>query len=312
MGEVNSFNSRRFQLEQLADGVYAAIHAFHDKVEWAGCNAGIIDLGDRTIVFDSFEILPAAKDLRAAAETLTGRPVHAVINSHYHNDHIWGNQVFYPDTDIISTPITRDLIATEGMNEVQWYRDEAQKQLDVLKVRYSTACDQSILATLPELHVCLPNLTFTGSLIFNGSKRSAELIAYEGGHCGSDAILYLPDDGVVFMEDLLFIDMHPYLPDGNPYEIKHILDHVRKLQAETFVPGHGRVGKIADLDWMDAYIDTLDELVREAIEHGATEADIEKLAMPENYQTLIFPSFFRANMKFLYQKQITSRAGSAQ
>ena len=49
MIKANSFNSRHFRLESLADGVYAAIHA---EDGWAICNAGIVDLGDRTMVFD--------------------------------------------------------------------------------------------------------------------------------------------------------------------------------------------------------------------------------------------------------------------
>ena len=50
---IVSFESRHFRLEQLADGVYACINA---DGGWAICNAGIIDLGNRTLVFDAFHI----------------------------------------------------------------------------------------------------------------------------------------------------------------------------------------------------------------------------------------------------------------
>ncbi len=59
MSNISTFTSRHFNLEQLADGVYAAIHA---EEGWAICNAGIIDLGDRTLVFDSFMSPQAAID----------------------------------------------------------------------------------------------------------------------------------------------------------------------------------------------------------------------------------------------------------
>jgi glyoxylase-like metal-dependent hydrolase (beta-lactamase superfamily II) len=83
--------SKHFRLEQLLDGVYAAIGI---PGSGSGSNAGIIDLGDRTLVFDTFLTPQAGDDLRAAAEHLTGRPVAAVINSHWHADHIHGNQAF--------------------------------------------------------------------------------------------------------------------------------------------------------------------------------------------------------------------------
>jgi cyclase len=317
MGNKNSFSTRHFRLEQLAEGVYAAIHA---EGGWAICNAGIIDLGDRTIVFDTFMTPDAAGDLRDVAESLTGRPVHAVINSHPHNDHIWGNQIFSKDVDIISTSRTRDLIETEGPLEAQGFQDVSQQRLEALEaqlteardetalalIRYAIIYYQAIIATLPKLQLRLPNITFTDELTFSGPKRSAKLITFEGAHSGSDAILHLPEDGIVFMADLLFIGVHPYLPDGDPEKIQRIMTQVRKLQAKTFVPGHGPVGQAYHLDWMDEYIDTLNSLVREAIKKGATEEEIGKIALPREYQHLIFPSFFPANMKFLYQRQLRS------
>jgi cyclase len=87
--------SRHFQLEQLAEGVYAAIALAGGG---SGSNAGMIDLGDRTLVFDTFLTPQAADELRAAAEHLLGRPVAYVINSHWHCDHIQGNQAFGGET----------------------------------------------------------------------------------------------------------------------------------------------------------------------------------------------------------------------
>jgi len=322
MSDTNSFNSRHFRLEQLSAGVYAAINAVDG---WAISNAGIIDLGDTTLVFDSFISPVAARDLREAAEKLTGRPIHAVINSHSHNDHIWGNQAFSSDVDIISTTKTRELIQSEGPAEVQYYHEVAQKRLEALEAQLAEAREetlrahlrvyivyfQAITATLPELQIRLPNLTFTGDLAFNGPKRSANLVSFEGGHSGSDAILYLPDDGIVFMADLLFIGGHPYLPDGDPDKIQQILAEIREFQAKIFVPGHGPVGQASHLNWMDEYIDTLNGLVREAIKNGTTKEEMDKILMPKEYQPLIFPSFFSANLQFLYQRQTILEAEHA-
>jgi TatD DNase family protein len=70
--------SKHFRLEELSDGVYAAIHIAGGA---AISNAGIVDLGDRTVVYDAFMSPQAADDLRSAAEALLGRPIDAVINS---------------------------------------------------------------------------------------------------------------------------------------------------------------------------------------------------------------------------------------
>ncbi len=308
------FSSRHFTLQRLAEGVYAAINA---PEGWAICNAGIIDLGDRTLVYDAFTSPQAAEDLRQAAETLTGRPASLLVNSHYHNDHMWGNQAFGPQVDILSTAKTRQLILTEGASEVKWYSETAQKRLDALEERLAKSQSdverqqlvpaiynyQAIAAALPILEVRLPNLTFTGEMIFQGSKRSARLIPYENGHCGSDAILYLPDDSIVFMEDTLFIDCHPYLGDGDPEVIQRILAEVKLLHPSVVVPGHGPVGSIEQLDILDGYINQLKTLADEAIRHGVPEEELARTAIPDEYRHFIFSMFFSVNLQFMYQQR---------
>jgi len=63
--------SPHFSLHELSEGVYAALHA---PGGWAQSNAGIVDLGDRTLVYDAFLSPLATRDLLAAAQALTGRP----------------------------------------------------------------------------------------------------------------------------------------------------------------------------------------------------------------------------------------------
>jgi cyclase len=307
------YSSRHFDLHQLAEGVYAAINA---PEGWAICNAGIIDLGDRTLVYDTFTAPQAAEDLRQAAEILTGRPAQRVINSHFHNDHIWGNQAFGPQVEIISTAKTRDLIITEGAAEVASYREVAPARLEALEKQYMEASDeyvrqqlrpmiydyQAIVAALPILQPRLPDLTFTGEMTFHGTKRTARLIPYDNGHCGSDAILYIPGDNIVFMEDLLFIDCHPYLADGDPDVIQRILGEVKALNPSIVVPGHGPVGSLEHLDVLDRYISQLKSLAEEAIKNGFSEDDLSKISVPSEYRHFLFSVFFTTNLQFIFRR----------
>jgi glyoxylase-like metal-dependent hydrolase (beta-lactamase superfamily II) len=105
-----------FLLERVADGVYAALAR-----PGAGAlgNAAIVDLGDRALVFDTFLMPQAARGLRGAAESLTGRPVAYVVNSHFHADHVCGNQVF-ADATIIATEQTRGLAAFGRTYNSSW------------------------------------------------------------------------------------------------------------------------------------------------------------------------------------------------
>lgn len=213
--------SRHFALQMLRDGVYAAIAA---DGGWAICNAGIVDLGDRAIVFDTFVNQNAAAELRDAALRLTGKPVDYVINSHYHSDHVKGNQAF-AGAKVVSTTQTREMMMKAKVrydNDVERLRKDVQQDLEshlanpgdpdsILFEGY----DRGHLDGLPTLRYTLSDVTFDRGMKFHGSKRTAEAVTYGGGHTASDAILYLPDEKVVFMGDLLFVACHPYLADGN-------------------------------------------------------------------------------------------------
>ncbi len=111
MSTPNTTLSRHFTIHELAEGVFAAVATGGGA---AISNSGIIDLGNLTVIYDTFLTPQAARDLLAAARYLTGREPEIIINSHYHNDHIWGNQVFSPQAHIISTTETYHLIQTEG------------------------------------------------------------------------------------------------------------------------------------------------------------------------------------------------------
>jgi len=309
-------DSKHFRLQQLTDGVYAAIH-IHGGA--AIGNAGIVDLGDRTLIYDTFLTPQAAEDLRIAAEALTGRPIDAVLNSHWHNDHIWGNQVFGANTEIVSTEETRRLfIATRGHGAYDSFMANAETNLESTRAQFQATEEegqrrqlalwidyhQSVVEAKPILQVRAPNLTFAQRLAFHGTDRSAELIAFVGGHTESDAVLFLPQEEIAFMSDLLFIGHHPYLGGGDPERLLRILEAVSDLAPKLLVPGHGPVGMADSLTQMGQYVHTLDGLARTMVEDGEAEETVDAMAIPEPYDDWLFASFFPGNMHFLYQRRL--------
>src|SRR5882724_3560786 len=167
--------SKHFNLKQLAPGIWAAIQ--NDNYGHAICNAGIVDLGDKTVVFDPFMTPEAARDLKETAEYLTGRKVTLVIDSHYHNDHIRGNQVFVPGANIISTEWTRNIMAASEKEEQEWEKKNAAGRALAEKEKLKKAADsekqdlimwigyyEGINKSLPELKITVPDIAFSDSL----------------------------------------------------------------------------------------------------------------------------------------------------
>jgi len=314
MRKTSVTESKPFILHSLAEGVFAAIAEDGGS---AISNAGLIDLGGQVLVFDTFLTPQAALDLRRAATDMLGRIPNIVINSHYHNDHIWGNQVFVPEAQIVSSARTRDLIATAGVEEFQWYSANSAERLETIRAQYQNTNDEhqqkqlsmwigyyeGLVEALPQLTVCMPGITFDKHLEIYGNKLTAELITFEGGHTASDTVLHLPQEGVIFMSDLLFVGCHPYLADGDPFQHLNALKELSRLNATCFVPGHGPVGTSDDVKLMVAYIEQCLETAQTIVEEGhAYEEWIKELKIADHFQTWQLPQFYQTNIRFLCER----------
>jgi cyclase len=307
--------SKHFHIEPLADGVYAVIAS---EQGYAISNAGIVDIGDKTIIFDTFISPNAAKDLMKAAVQLGSHGALCVVNSHYHNDHIRGNQVFSPSVDIVSTTWTREAIAQNEPKEIQWEKEniprgiidakstltaeknpKPRRELAFLIVYYKAIIESHLL-----LKTRLPNITFEPpKLVIHGTQRTVELLSF-AGHTASDVVLYLPKEKIAFMSDLLFINIHPYLPSGFPESWKESLGTVEALGIETAVPGHGPVGRSPDLSVMTQYIQSLENIVANMVKSGRSIEEVSLQPVPSKFEDwlLFFDDFFVDNLRFLYKR----------
>jgi cyclase len=298
--------SEHFELAQLADGIYAAIAS---PGGLAFSNGGIVDLGNQTLVFDAFESPAAAGDLKSAAEQLTGHPVSYVIISHCHADHWGGNQVFAPETSIITTHAIREEMpdAIAWMVELKENPSELEQSIQESRERLETETDERQRASLrasihrmagwqavlPTLTPRYPEQTFSGRLVFHGTRRTAELVEVAPGHTASDAYLLLPGDRIVFMGDLGFLQSQPFMVYCDPQAWATQLEQMEMFDVETFVPGHGPLGTKADVALQRQYITLLEELVAQAVSDGLTVDETLQKTLPAPFDGWIRGSIAR-------------------
>jgi len=305
--------SEHFTYHELADGVWVAIVK---PTGLAASNSGIIDLGDRTLIFDTTLSPTSAIELRMLAENLTGRSVTYVLNSHWHQDHVFGNSVFSPTTEIYSTARTSELIAEKIPNimvefKKQWpenlkewtekakaAKDEAERLDYEDGVRFA----QSVIDTFPQLELRLPDHTFTDTIEFKGSKRTAEFVTFGGGHTDSDAFLHLPAERIIFTGDLLVVKNHPDLTSGHPREWLNILAKIKALNPAHLVPGHGELATVDDIAAKESYINTLIQMAEQNLHEGGTAESAAALPPPALTEGLDNEDAFERNMKFLHEE----------
>jgi cyclase len=311
--------SRHFTLENVGEGVYGAI-ATQDGL--AVGNAGIVDLGDSTVIFDTFSSHIAAADLKSVAERMTGRAVDTVVLSHAHRDHTKGSQAF-DGASILSTAKTLENMARRLEARTEKVRREGlaaiEKEVNVEFDAWisNPATDpsdkaiwesyrQSLLQGIEDYRIVVPNIGFESSVTLCGNRRKAQALTFGTGHSESDALLYLPEERTVFMGDLLFIGYQPYIGDGDLQGLLRTLDKVEALDARILVPGHGPIGVPADISKMRDYLDAAQKEVDAVRRGGGGVDEVRRRSLPPALQGLRWRAFWPENLEALY-KQMTER-----
>jgi cyclase len=305
-------HSEHFTYHELAEGVWAAIVI---QTGLAASNSGIVDLGDWTLIFDTTLSPASAIDLRNTAENLTGRPATYVFNSHWHQDHVFGNAAFAPETEIYASARTSEIIAEKiptimvefkkhWPNQLKEWAESAkvaQDEAERLDYEDGVRFAQAIIDTFPQLELRVPDHTFTDRLEFKGSERTVEFVTYGGGHTDSDAFLYLPTERIIFTGDLLVTKNHPGMSSSHPHEWLDILAKINVLDPVCLVPGHGELGTLADVTLIERYINDLLQMAEQNFRDGGTSESAATLQPPEFTEGWGNAEGFELSMRFLHE-----------
>lgn len=265
-----------FSLERVGPGVWAAFATPKGK---AGSNAGFVVGSDSVAVIDTFEDAGAARELLAAIRKITNLPVRYVVNTHYHIDHVAGNNVF--------AAAGATILAQENVRF--WERTENLKFFGA----EITPEQKSEVESLG-----LPRITYKhGVDIYLGSRRLE--VRSLPGHTGGDSIIAVPNARVVFCGDLFWKQSLPNLIDASTGPWVETLDKIlADFPAAIFVPGHGNgVGHAAGVQYFRDYLIALRAAVAKAQAEGKSGSALVDAALPglrEKYGSWNFFNFFVA------------------
>lgn len=314
------WGSQFFNVEKVADGVYAAIGK-----PGVASNGAFIVTEDGVVVVDTHFRPSWARDLISEIKKTTDQPVRYVINTHWHNDHTQGNQAYveaFPryvefisqhntreDIIRLAIPSVKQSLEQDVPNAIQRLqgildsgkgpdgatltddrRAQIQSQLDSQK---------SYLEELKHMTITVPNMTFDRSLILHKKDKEIRILYFGKGHTRGDVVVYLPHEKVLISGDLL-IGGTPFMRDAYPFQWAPTLEQVGRLDFNKVIPGHGPVedGK-NQLQLQLNYLKDLVAAVQAQFKSGRTPSldDVKKAVAAElipRYEKDYGPNFKNA------------------
>ncbi len=268
-----------FTLHEVGTGVFAAVAVAGSG---AGSNAGFVIGDDSVAVIDTFQSAAAAKQLLAAIRERTDLPVRFVVDTHYHLDHVAGNGVFRDAGAVIVAQ--RNVRAWERPENLKWWGDDVPPD--------KQAWVESLV---------LPELVYDRGIDLYLGSRHLEVHVLPG-HTGGDSVVVVPDADVVFTGDLFWDETLPNTTDADTAAWVTTDEALVAEQPDaTFVPGHGEVGKAAEVSAFRGYLEALRSAVAGAQGKGLTgEALVEaahgELA-PRYQEWAFFDHFIDQNIR---------------
>ncbi|MEE2030567.1 MBL fold metallo-hydrolase [Rhodococcus chondri] len=249
-------------LTRIGDDVWAFLRP---RGGWREANTGLVVApGSASLVVDTMWDVAWARRVAQVQQPLVSRaPITEAVNTHSDGDHWWGN-----DTLPATARITTSAAARQGMRE-----DLPPAALTVLatagqllgRVPGPIGRTGAYMARIPgdarfpRRLPRMPDHTFdtTERLVVGG--RPVDLERLGPAHTAGDVIVHVPDAGVVFSGDLLFVGSTPVLWHGPLENWTDALDRLLALDADVYVPGHGPMCGSAEIRevrdywmWLDA------------------------------------------------------------
>lgn len=256
----------QFEFTEVAPGVYQA-RGVGDLV--VGSNAAVVVNDADVLLVDSHITPAAATRLLEELRRITDLPVRYVANTHWHFDHAHGNQVYPSDVEIISHEAARERIASGASlsgRSYDLFLGSLPDRIAAMEAALDTMTDAEARAELEatlegqrtfyaqtrEVVPTPPNTTLSERMTLHRGDREIRFLFFGRGHTEGDVVVHLPDDGVLITGDLVTAGI-PYMGDGFVDEWIDTLEHLKSLEFEWIVPGHGpayqdrdRIGHLQD------------------------------------------------------------------
>lgn len=235
------------EIPKYAEGLYDLgndIYAWMvPNGSWGESNSGLVIGKGSSLLIDTLWDLKYTRAMLEAMHPLARlNPIRTLVNTHADGDHWWGNELV-PGAEIISS--------RAAFNEMRHIKPVSMilmgsvlgKTLEYIGASrvghwFSAMCAPY---DFREVTPSLPARTFENELTIDAGGREIRLYMVGPAHTEGDVIVHVPDAGVLFCADIVFIDSTPVMWAGPVKNMIAALNRILDMDADIIVPGHGPI-----------------------------------------------------------------------
>ncbi|WP_431257505.1 MBL fold metallo-hydrolase [Roseateles chitinivorans] len=209
-------------------------------------NVTIIVGRDAALVVDTGLGPDSGRRVLSLARRLAGTKRLYLTTTHFHPEHGFGAQVFKGQATII-------------YNRSQW--DELNKKGSAYRKLFSEQL--GVAHALKDVEFVPPDIIYEREAQIDLGGRLVRLESVGPAHTLGDQVVSVPSEGVVILGDLFETNSFPIMPwfpqiqdtDVDPIRWRAIFRSVEQSAPTVVIPGHGRIGALADLQAAAEHLD---------------------------------------------------------
>jgi cyclase len=249
-------------LHELGDGLHTYLQPAGG---WGWSNAGLVVSEGGSLLIDTLFDLALTRTMLEEMEPVTSaHPIVQAMNTHGNGDHWFGNQLLPEGIPIIaSAAAVEDMkAAPPALLDTVMTAPGLPEEIGVFTRHAFGSFDFS------DIEPRLPTASFESRHDLDVQGRRVELIELGPAHTAGDAIAHVPDAGVVFTGDLLFIEGTPIMWAGPLSNWLRACERIIELDARVLVPGHGPVTDNSGVRDVQRYLRYVYDQSRDRFEAG--------------------------------------------
>ncbi|MGV0820741.1 MBL fold metallo-hydrolase [Martelella sp. AMO21009] len=237
---------------------------------WGWSNAGLIADGEATLLVDTLFDLKCTGDMLAEMRNAVpaSEKIGVLVNTHADGDHTFGNQLVKGAR----------IIGTEG-TVTDFNRFDPKVLLAVQNDPKKFGRSGEFMAEcfrpfdFSGIELTPPTETFKDRMTIKVGNKTVELIEVGPSHSLGDALIYVPEDKVLYTGDILFSAGTPIAWYGPIARWINVCNMVLDMDVEIIVAGHGPLSTKDDVRKMRDYLLDITEKARPFYEQGVDYLD---------------------------------------